>query len=103
MVKNYFIVRLHLLMLSPTFSSLLTFILLIFYKIYFDPAILCDEGDSVPLVLDQLKENLREEMRRSSYITSRILEVFDTVQEIKRINGEITPAQNTYYKDMAED
>lgn len=62
---KYFIIRLHMLTLSPIFPSLLTFILLIVYKIYFDTVILCDDG-SPPMLLDQLKENLDIEIARNT-------------------------------------
>ena len=68
-------------MLSPIFPSLLTFILLIVYKIYFEPAILCDNG-SYPLLLDQLERNLREEKNIQSVVRNKILEfnAYDTTE-----------------------
>jgi hypothetical protein len=99
MKNNYFIIRLHLLILSPIFASLLTFVLLIVYKIYFEPSILCDEGGS-PLLLQQLEQNLREEKSTQSVINSEIIYFKEWVQE--RLNnsasGELTSAQKAYKK-----
>jgi hypothetical protein len=83
-------------MLSPIFPSLLTFIILIVYKIYFDPVILCDNGCS-PLFLQQLKANYDEELQVSSQISKNILDFSKTIQE-KEALGEVNSAQRAYIK-----
>lgn len=92
---NKLIIPLQILVLSPTFPSLLAFILLIIYKIFFDPAMLCDDG-CTPLLLEQLKQNLREEMVKSDTITHNITEFNKIVKEIKESSGELTTAQKSY-------
>lgn len=72
-----------MLILSPIFPSLLTFILFTVYKIIFDSATLCDDG-CPPLLLDQLKQNLAEEMGKSSRITHNITEFNKIIQEIEQ-------------------
>lgn len=96
---KYFIIRLHILMLSPIFPSLLTFILLIVYKIYFEPVILCDNGSS-PLLLDQLKQNLAEEMNTSTIISSNITDTMELQNRWKEAQGKLTPIQTAYVTSL---
>jgi hypothetical protein len=96
MKNNYIIIRLHLLMLSPVFSSLLTFIILIVNKIYFDPVILCDNGCS-PLLLDQLKANLSLEIRASRSLGDSIRNFLNIINETET-SGEVNSAQRAKNK-----
>jgi hypothetical protein len=92
---NYIIIRLHLFILSPKFPSLLTFIFLIVYKIYFEPAILCDDGCS-PLLLDQLKKNLEEETDKACRISTSINEFNQIIEETKVKYGSLNASQRAY-------
>jgi len=60
----------------------------------YDPLILCDEGDS----LDQLKENLREEANNSLAISHSILDFLAQVKEIKE-TSELIPSQRRFNGD----
>ena len=99
MYINLIIIRLHLLILSPVFSSLLTFILLIVYKVYFEPAILCDDGSS-PLLLVQLKSNLIVAMERSTLINENIIGFNEDVQEMERNLGKLSSARKKFNKEV---
>ena len=92
---NYFIVRLRMLILSPIFPSLLTIILLIVYKINFEPVILCDNGSS-PLLLEQLKQNMEDEIHKTYTINSDIRDFLKGISE----NRVATPDQRTYNINM---
>src|SRR5271167_380416 len=94
MTKNYYIIRLYMLIVSPIFPSLLSFIIFTVYKIICDPLSMCD-NDSSPLLLDQLKQNLMEEIKKSSTITSNIIEFRDIVEE-ERGSYALNQAQRTY-------
>ena len=90
-----------MLILSPIFPSLLTFILLIVYKIYYEPAILCDNNNP-PLLLHQLKNNLEVELDRISYINKDLLKLFKTIDEVKVKQGELNENQSVFYKKEVE-
>jgi len=94
MIKNNLILRLQILWISPVFPSILTFVIFTIYKIMYDPLILCDEGDS----LDQLKENLREEANNSLAISHSILDFLAQVKEIKE-TSELIPSQRRFNGD----
>ena len=95
MYIKFFIIRLHMLMLSPIFPSLLTLILLIIYKVHFEPVILCDSGLS-PLLLDQLKENYEEQNKITTLISTNITNFMRSLQEKIETEGELTPTQIKY-------
>lgn len=97
---NKFIIRLYMFTLLPSFPSLLTFIIFTIYKLYFDPVALCDNG-CAPLLLEQLKENLKEETGKSSAISGNIVQLTKIIQEIKE-NTELTTAQEEYNKNKFE-
>ncbi len=99
MANNYFIIRLHLLILSPIFASLLTFIILIVYKIYFDTVILCDNGCS-PMFLQQLKINLVSEIERTTLLNNNFIEIYNTIQEINEKLGEPNAGQKAFSKTL---
>ena len=93
---NKLIIRLHMLIVSPVFPLLLAFILIITYKIFFDPLTLCDDG-SAPLLLDQLKSNLAHEIEKTSKINQDIAEFNRSVEEMKEIySGELSSSQKEY-------
>lgn len=81
---KYIFIRLQLIVLSPIFPPLLTFILLIVHKIYFDPFILCDDGDYY--TLSDLKTNLTKETANYHVATLKI-EEYNTLQnQLKEIS-----------------
>ena len=84
-----------MLILSPIFPSLLTIILLIIYKINFEPVILCDNGSS-PLLLEQLKQNMEDEIHKTYTINSDIRDFLKGISE----NRVATPDQRTYNINM---
>jgi hypothetical protein len=88
-------------MLSPIFPSLLTLILLIAYKIYFEHAILCDDG-CPPLLLDQLKINLNVEIGRISCSNKDLLELIKTIDEVKIKQGELNGNQSVFFQKQVE-
>jgi hypothetical protein len=92
---NKYVIPLHMFILSPLFPSFLALVLMIIYKIYFDPLILCDSGCS-PLLLEQLKQNLCQEMERNINISINIGELGQTVQETINTEGGLTPTQSGY-------
>lgn len=94
---NYFIVRLRMLILSPIFPSLLTIILLIVYKINFEPVILCDNGSS-PMFLQQLKTNLVSEIERTTILNNNYMETYNKIQEINEKLGEPSVSQKAIKK-----
>jgi hypothetical protein len=82
---KYIFIRLHLIVLSPIFPYLLTFIILIVHKIYFDPFILCDDGDYYYTLYD-LKTNLTKETANYHIATVKI-EEYNTLQnQLKEIS-----------------
>jgi len=91
---KYLITRLQILTLSPIFPSLLTFILFTIYKIKYDPHTLCDNGCS-PLLLEQLKQNLEEEIKKSTTISNNVIEFIKIIEEAKE-SSELSPAQKRY-------
>ena len=97
MKNNIFIIRLHMLILSPVFPSLLTFILLIVYKINFEPVILCDNGSS-PMFLQQLKTNLVSEIERTTILNNNYMETYNKIQEINEKLGEPSVSQKAIKK-----
>jgi hypothetical protein len=97
MKNNYFIIRLDMFILSPIFASLLTLILLVVYKIYNDPVILCDNGCS-PLFLQQLKINLMSEIERTTILNNHFIEIYNTIQAINENFGEPNAGQKAFSK-----
>ena len=97
MKNNIFIIRLHMLILSPIFPSLLTIILLIVYKINFEPVILCDNGSS-PMFLQQLKTNLVSEIERTTILNNNYMETYNKIQEINEKLGEPSVSQKAIKK-----
>jgi len=91
---KYLITRLQILTLSPIFPSLLTFILFMIYKIYFDPLILCDNGCS-PLLLEQLVKNLNVELYKSTFISNDIVDLMKNLEEVKK-SSEVNLIQREY-------
>ena len=79
---NKLIMRWHMLTLSPIFPSLLAFVLITIYKLFFDPITLCDDGNA-PLFLDQLKNNLVDQTVKSTAIVVDIDEVYANINEMK--------------------
>lgn len=71
---NYFIIRLHMFILSPIFPLLLSFIVFITYNILYDSVALCDDGSIPPLLLGQLKQNLVAEAQKSLDISNDIID-----------------------------
>ena len=94
MSKNYIIIRLHMFILSPIFPLLLSFILFISYKIIDDPLTLCD-NDCSPLLLEQLKHNLAEEINKASIICKNITKFAEIIEETKE-SSELSPVQKEY-------
>lgn len=92
---NYTLIRLHILILSPIFPSLLTIILIMVYKIYFETPILCD-NDCSPLLLDQLKQNFDQELEKSSNIGTNIREFSEIIEETNKMYGAPNSDQITY-------
>lgn len=86
-----------MLILSPIFPSLLTIILLIVYKINFEPVILCDNGSS-PMFLQQLKTNLVSEIERTTILNSNYMETYNKIQEINEKLGEPSVSQKAIKK-----
>ena len=81
---KFIFIRLELIVLSPIFPSLLTFVLLIVYKIYFEPSILCDDGDFYTLY--ELKTSLTKEMANYNIATIKIEEYNDLQIQLKEIS-----------------
>ena len=100
MKNNIFIIRLHMLILSPIFPSLLTFILLIVYKINFESVILCDNGSS-PLLLEQLGEILREEKNIQTALNIQITD-FKKSALGNSPSGKLTQKQVIYTNIMID-
>ena len=99
---NKLIVRLHMLTLSPIFPTLLAFIIITIYKLFFDPLTLCDDG-STPLLLDQLQSNLAHEMGKTSRISQDIAEFNSFVEEMKETSsGELSSAQKEHISDRVK-
>ena len=86
-----------MLILSPIFPSLLTIILLIVYKINFEPVILCDNGSS-PMFLQQLKTNLVSEIERTTILNNNYMETYNKIQEINEKLGEPSVSQKAIKK-----
>jgi hypothetical protein len=82
---NYFIVRLHIFILSPIFPLFLSFIIFIFYIIIYYPVALCDDGSS-PLLLGQLKDNLAAEIKKSINISNHLIEYLKDTQESSELS-----------------
>jgi hypothetical protein len=87
-------IRLHMLILSPIFPLLLSFIIFIAYKIIDGPLALCDNKCS-PLLIEQLKDNLAEEINKSSRICKNIKEFAKIIEEIKE-SSDLNLAQKEY-------
>ena len=89
--------RLQLLILSPVFPSLLSFILLIVYKIYLDPATLCDDGDWYKLY--ELKVSLTKEIANYNISIIKVEEYTNLqaqLNEISRPNLRDFSKENLY-------
>jgi hypothetical protein len=84
MNKNYIFIRLELLTLSPIFPSLLSFLLFTAYKIYFDPFMLCDEGDWYKLY--ELKGNLTREIANYNITMIKIGEYSDLQTQLNEVS-----------------
>src|SRR5258708_10896785 len=81
---KYIFIRLQLIVLSPIFPSLLTFLLLITNKIYFEPVILCDDGDFV--TLNELRTKLTKEMAVYNIALIKIEEYNDLQKLLNEIS-----------------